>query len=319
MLGSAVQGLVGQGAAAKGETTPALLELLGSQDGSEAAGFSGELQALLMQLSPQVLQQLDERIQGGMSLPEAARSLLADAAEGGPAQPFASLLRERLPERIEKVAEERPLALVGEAREALNVLAGAVARGPVADPGAAPAAAMVGGPTAAPVAATGLQVSANVPMPGQLTSNLLDMVVPQAVGGRGWDGAIGERVLWMVQGEHQVAKLKLNPPNLGPLEVRVSVNHDQTSVSFVAQHASVREALEAALPRLREMFDQQSLNLVRADVSDPGAQGQERATDAQGRGGYTGPGDNDDEIPGGADGAVATAVRIGAGLVDLFA
>jgi flagellar hook-length control protein FliK len=98
------------------------------------------------------------------------------------------------------------------------------------------------------------------------------MGVPQPVNDKAWGGAIGERIMWMVQGDQQFARLQLNPPQLGPLEVRVSVNHDQTSVSFLASHAVVREALEAALPRLREMFDQQSMQLVRADVSDPGTQ-----------------------------------------------
>jgi flagellar hook-length control protein FliK len=109
-------------------------------------------------------------------------------------------------------------------------------------------------------------------MPPQLASNLLDMGVPQQVGSKAWTEAVAQRVMWMVQGDQQFARLKLNPPNLGPLEVRVSVNQDQTNVAFLAQHAPVREALEAALPRLREMFDQSSLQLVRADVSDPGAQ-----------------------------------------------
>ena len=104
------------------------------------------------------------------------------------------------------------------------------------------------------------------------------MGVPQPVGDKAWGGAIGERIMWMVQGDQQFARLQLNPPQLGPLEVRVSVSQDQTSVSFLAAHAAVREAVEAALPRLREMFDQQSMQLVRADVSDPGAQRDGRDT-----------------------------------------
>jgi len=142
--------------------------------------------------------------------------------------------------------------------------------------------------------------------------------VPQAVGGRAWEGAIADRVMWMVQGEQQMAKLKLNPPNLGPLEVRVSVNQDQASVAFVSQHAAVREALETAMPRLRELFDQQSLELVQADVSDPGAQQRESAGDST-----HGPGPRDPwsgDTPADEDAAVTLAQpRSGNGLIDLFA
>ena len=41
-----------------------------------------------------------------------------------------------------------------------------------------------------------------------------------------------------------------------------------TSLSFVSQHGLVREALEAALPRLREMFDQSDISLLNVNVSD---------------------------------------------------
>jgi flagellar hook-length control protein FliK len=156
-------------------------------------------------------------------------------------------------------------------------------------------------------------------MTPQLAHSLLDMGVPQTVGGRAWQGAIGERVLWMAQGEQQFARLTLNPPHLGPLEVRVTVSQDQTSVLFLAHQATVREALDAALPRLRELFDQQSLSLVHAEVADPGARQQDPRESASGGapagGSMSGqtPGDDPD------DGALLSAPLVTArGLVDLF-
>jgi flagellar hook-length control protein FliK len=144
------------------------------------------------------------------------------------------------------------------------------------------------------------------------------MGVPQQVGGKAWEGAIADRVMWMVQGEQQFAKLRLNPPNLGPLEVRVSVNQDQANVSFVAQHAAVREALEAAMPRLREMFDQQSMQLVRADVSDPGTQHGDRAHQstqhANAKPGPSGDETHDED----ADAQASSAAISANNLIDLF-
>jgi hypothetical protein len=77
----------------------------------------------------------------------------------------------------------------------------------------------------------------------------------------GWDRALGERVRWMANEKVQVAELRLNPPNLGPLEVRLHVEGDRTHVNFVAPQAAVREAIDAALPRLRELFAEGGLEL----------------------------------------------------------
>jgi flagellar hook-length control protein FliK len=56
---------------------------------------------------------------------------------------------------------------------------------------------------------------------------------------------------------------------LGPLEVRIEISPDQqqTNIHFITHHAAVREAVEAALPRLREMLDTQQLSLGDVNVS----------------------------------------------------
>jgi len=50
------------------------------------------------------------------------------------------------------------------------------------------------------------------------------------------------------------------------MEIRISVQSDQTSVWFGAAHAATRTALEQALPRLRELLAGQGLNLSDAGV-----------------------------------------------------
>lgn len=94
------------------------------------------------------------------------------------------------------------------------------------------------------------------------------------VGTGGWDNALGQRVLWMVSQQHQLAELNLNPPDLGPLQVVLSVNNDQASAAFVSQNPEVRQALEAALPRLKEMMAESGINLGNATVSDQGSRQQ---------------------------------------------
>ena len=83
----------------------------------------------------------------------------------------------------------------------------------------------------------------------------------------GWDEALGERIQWLASQKVQGAQVRLNPANLGPMEVRIQMHNDQASIQFTAHHAVVREALEAALPRLRDMFESSGVQLVNVDVS----------------------------------------------------
>jgi len=87
------------------------------------------------------------------------------------------------------------------------------------------------------------------------------------LGATGWDNALGQKVLWMVSQQQQVVELNLNPPDLGPLQVVLSINNDQASATFVSPHADVRQALEAALPRLREMLADSGISLGNTTVS----------------------------------------------------
>jgi flagellar hook-length control protein FliK len=87
------------------------------------------------------------------------------------------------------------------------------------------------------------------------------------LGAVGWDNALGQKVLWMVSSQQQVAELSLNPPDLGPLQVVLSITDDQVSAMFISQQADVRQALEAALPRLKEMMADSGINLSNTTVS----------------------------------------------------
>jgi flagellar hook-length control protein FliK len=78
---------------------------------------------------------------------------------------------------------------------------------------------------------------------------------------------MGKQVLWMVNQNISRAEIRLNPANLGPIEVRIDMDNDQVNVAFTSRHAEVREAVEQALPRLREMLEEKGLNLSDADVS----------------------------------------------------
>ena len=88
-----------------------------------------------------------------------------------------------------------------------------------------------------------------------------------------WDKQLAEQMLWMTQKGIDSAEITLNPEHLGPVSIRVDVENDQTSIQFTTPHAAVKEALEASLPKLKEIFAGQQLNLVDVNIlSDAGSQ-----------------------------------------------
>lgn len=91
-------------------------------------------------------------------------------------------------------------------------------------------------------------------------------------GQRAWAEDVGSRMLWMVGRGESRAELVLTPPSLGKLGVSIQVNGDQTSAHFVAATAAAREALEQAMPRLREALQQAGITLGQTNVSTSGEQ-----------------------------------------------
>lgn len=95
-----------------------------------------------------------------------------------------------------------------------------------------------------------------------------------------WGESFSQRISWMAKEKVQIAALRLNPPELGAIDVRIAVDHADANITFGAQHAEVREAIEAALPRLREMLSDNGMNLVNVDVSQHSFSDQQRAQES---------------------------------------
>ncbi|MBY4675950.1 flagellar hook-length control protein FliK [Marinobacterium arenosum] len=130
-----------------------------------------------------------------------------------------------------------------------------------------------------------------------------------------WPSALGERVVWLANQQSRVAEIQLDPPELGSLQVRIQVNQDQVSVSFVSPHASVRDTVEQSLVRLREMFAEQGLNLADSSVADHSSGERHEGRDGESgeRAGYAQSGLGGDEELSQQDGAQ------GLSLVDYYA
>jgi flagellar hook-length control protein FliK len=92
-----------------------------------------------------------------------------------------------------------------------------------------------------------------------------------------WGDALNERVLWMAGKSIQKAEIRLNPAELGPIRIEVLIRDDSAKVSFSAQNAVTREAIESAMPRLREMLSESGISLANTDVSDSGGSHEQHA------------------------------------------
>ena len=84
----------------------------------------------------------------------------------------------------------------------------------------------------------------------------------------GGEQRLAEQVRWSVEQGLDTAEIKLHPPSLGTLDVRIIQDGEKTHVQFVSAHPIAREVLEAAMPRLREALAQDGVWLGNVSVSD---------------------------------------------------
>jgi len=100
----------------------------------------------------------------------------------------------------------------------------------------------------------------------------LQMPVATPPTAKNWGNAVADKVMIAASQNLRVANIQLDPPELGALQVRLHVTgpDQQMTVSFTSPHASVRDALEQNLPRLREMLEEQGINLGESSVNDQG-------------------------------------------------
>lgn len=76
-----------------------------------------------------------------------------------------------------------------------------------------------------------------------------------------------ERVSSMLSINNKEAEIRLDPPEMGSMQIRVRSDAEQAQINFVVQNQQAKEALEQSMPRLREMLAQQGLELGESTIS----------------------------------------------------
>lgn len=71
----------------------------------------------------------------------------------------------------------------------------------------------------------------------------------------------------------QTIELRLDPPDLGPIRISLSMSDNVAQASFISPHATVRHAVEQALPQLQEQLAQAGISLGQTSVGEQQQQG----------------------------------------------
>lgn len=139
--------------------------------------------------------------------------------------------------------------------------------------------------------------------------------VAAPLGSAQWAPAFSQQMVQLSASQDGAVRhvdLRLDPPELGPIRVTLSLHGDQASALFLSPHPAVRAAVEAALPTLQQAMADAGINLGQTSVGDQRTPDHPR--EAARQTGSGGSGDGPDEAP----------ERIAApsqprGLVDTFA
>lgn len=147
------------------------------------------------------------------------------------------------------------------------------------------------------------------------------LTVAQPVGTSTWNEEVGNKVVWMANHMESKAELVLTPPQMGRIEVSLSISGEQATATFVSGNAAVREALEAALPRLREVLADAGIQLGQTQVGAENARQSAQQEKNTGNFGFNTetPADNAGLHAQSGSSAAAAGLKTGRGLVDVFA
>ena len=135
-----------------------------------------------------------------------------------------------------------------------------------------------------------------------------------------WGSQLGDRVVWMARQDMQSAQINITPAQLGPIQINIDLKGDQMTATFVSTQPEVRQAIEDALPKLRETLAGAGISLGQTNV---GAQTSQQQQDGSFKFAETPRWQGEEAIlPADSQPAPLSSVtplHRGRGLVDLFA
>jgi flagellar hook-length control protein FliK len=95
---------------------------------------------------------------------------------------------------------------------------------------------------------------------------------------------VAERVQMMMSKNLKNIDIRLDPPELGRMQIRMHMNGDAATVHFTVANQQARDVIEQSMPRLREMLAQQGVQLGDSSVQQQASGQQQRRYADNGQG-----------------------------------
>jgi flagellar hook-length control protein FliK len=194
-------------------------------------------------------------------------------------------------------------ALLGAGHAALSVVVASTATD--SQPQSGGDLAAMNGALSAPVFA--------MPPNGILSTHALSINAP--VNSPTFSQQLGQQVAWLGSQDIKQAQIRLNPQELGPLDVKVSIEHGKVDVAFMAQHPATVAAVQQSLSQLNQMLGGHGLSLGQATVGQQASQ--QQFDGSQGQPSSSGSTVAEEESVEGLTGTSTQPIALG--LVDAFA
>ncbi|WP_313371678.1 flagellar hook-length control protein FliK [Achromobacter animicus] len=200
---------------------------------------------------------------------DAKATVKADASKAVPELPLPRVARD-VPADQKEAAPALPAHVADE--DQANLLAGSAPQFQAPQHGANPQEALAHA-LAAATQRQALPVVNQAAIAQPIVPVVMQVATP--VGATHWGTELGQQMVMMsnnVRQGMQTAELRLDPPDLGPLRVSLNLADGVATASFVSAHASVRQAIEVAIPQLQQALAQAGISLGQTSVGEQTAQ-----------------------------------------------
>lgn len=147
-------------------------------------------------------------------------------------------------------------------------------------------AALMQSPAAAPVSAMSHSAQASSQVAALQTEKLetltanLSLLEPNAA------TQLKDRLMYQLNNKIQSAEVKITPEDLGTVQIKVNLQQEQLSVQFVVQQSNAKELLEQQMPKLKDLLQQQGLQLTEGQVEQ--RQANDRRSGSEEKSGHRG-------------------------------
>jgi flagellar hook-length control protein FliK len=99
-----------------------------------------------------------------------------------------------------------------------------------------------------------------------MRTNSLQGQIHASFGSLQWSEEISQKLVFMISANMHCAVLNLNPENLGPLKILISVQDQLVNSTFVSNSADVRQGLHDGMETLRASMEKSGLVLGQVDI-----------------------------------------------------